>query len=254
MTTRDFLVLALTTLSGVVIAGCRRSALVSQTPSIARTPQRVVPDLTWMTSTPLGRFNPPVQERPPALQIPGKTTNSWKPQATERQWTSIVIHHTATSRGSVESIHQSHLNRRDTNGNRWKGIGYHFVIGNGNGMSDGEVEPTFRWREQLHGAHAGVARYNQQGIGIVLVGNFEEVPPTSAQLAAVKRLVATLKEAYGISAENVVGHSDIKATACPGRYFPMVQVSRSPSPAGFSGRRLGRNNTTLAELQRNPTP
>jgi N-acetyl-anhydromuramyl-L-alanine amidase AmpD len=118
-----------------------------------------------------------------------------------------VIHHTATSRGSVESIHEAHLQRKDKVGNAWLGIGYHFVIGNGNGMVDGAIESTFRWREQLHGAHAGGSEHNQHGIGIALVGNFEEEPPSPAQLAATKRLVAALKSEYRIKSDQVVAHT-----------------------------------------------
>jgi N-acetyl-anhydromuramyl-L-alanine amidase AmpD len=137
-----------------------------------------------------------------------------------------VIHHTASEAGSVESIHEAHIRRKDKDGNPWLGIGYHFVIGNGNGMGDGEIESTFRWKQQMHGAHAGDEQHNQHGIGISLVGNFDKHPPTTAQLASVKRLVSTLKIAYGISSGNVIGHAEIKATACPGKYFPMAEVSQ----------------------------
>jgi N-acetyl-anhydromuramyl-L-alanine amidase AmpD len=142
----------------------------------------------------------------------------WNAGVSAREWTAIVLHHTATGQGSVESIHESHLARQ------WLGIGYHFVIGNGHGMSDGEIEPTFRWRQQLHGAHAGHDEYNQHGIGIVLVGNFDEQPPTDAQLAAVKRLVADLQKQYDIDPERIIGHGDVKATACPGRLFPLDEI------------------------------
>jgi N-acetyl-anhydromuramyl-L-alanine amidase AmpD len=163
----------------------------------------------------------------PPSPLPLLSINPWKPSAPERKWQSIVIHHTATDRGDVASIHEAHLRRKDKSGNPWLGIGYHFVIGNGEGMDDGAIEPTFRWREQLHGAHAGGGEYNEYGIGIALVGNFEEHPPSPAQLAAIKRLVATLKANYGINSENVVAHSEVKATACPGKYFPMAEVSAS---------------------------
>ena len=159
--------------------------------------------------------------------LPVASGNPWKPSVPARNWKYIVIHHTATSRGSVESIHQTHRTRRDASGNRWIGIGYHFVIGNGDGMADGAIEPTFRWQQQLHGAHAGEGDYNDQGIGIALVGNFDEGPPSAAQLAAVKRLVGVLKVNYRITADNVGDHSEVKATACPGKFFPMDEVSRS---------------------------
>ncbi len=161
----------------------------------------------------------------PALSISNsKKQDEWKPTAKARSWKSIVIHHTATTRGSVESIHETHLKRKDSKGNHWLGIGYHFVIGNGNGMGDGEVQPTFRWREQMHGAHAGNRQHNQHGIGIALIGNFENEPPTDEQLTAVKGLVAHLKSTYGLTADDVIGHGDFKATACPGKLFPMEDV------------------------------
>lgn len=173
----------------------------------------------------------PVPSQPPAEQIPAEPIvprsltggaptldDVLKPTATARDWTAIVIHHTATERGNVESIHEAHIAKE------WLGIGYHFVIGNGNGMPDGEIEPTFRWREQLHGAHAGSDEYNQQGIGIALIGNFDQTPPTPAQLDAVKNLVGELKTQYEIDEERVIGHSEVKATACPGKLFPMEEV------------------------------
>lgn len=200
-------------------------------------PRQVVPPPASIGPRPVleppGRLTPkPLTPLPPKKQA----GNPWKPQAKAREWTSIVIHHTATSRGSVESIHASHLRRKDAAGNPWLGIGYHFVIGNGNGMGDGEIEPTFRWRKQLHGAHAGDRQHNQHGIGIALVGNFEKQPPSKAQLLAIKRLVSTLKREYAIPAKNVVGHNSFRATACPGRYFPLTEVAQSES-----GTLLGRN-------------
>ncbi|MFI4847850.1 N-acetylmuramoyl-L-alanine amidase [Gimesia chilikensis] len=165
----------------------------------------------------------PLFTTPPTIAI--EPSNPWKPEAEVRDWEYIVIHHTASSSGSVESIHELHSKKKDKSGNSWLGIGYHFVIGNGNGMPDGEIESTFRWREQMHGAHAGNNAYNQKGIGICLVGNFENEPPTDAQMAAVKKLVGVLKAEYNISSQNVQGHRDVKATACPGKYFPMSEVA-----------------------------
>lgn len=97
-----------------------------------------------------------------------------------KPWKYLVLHHTATTSGDVESIHQSHLKNKDRSGNRWLGIGYHFVIGNGDGMPDGEIAPTFRWHQQLPGAHAGNKEFNDCGIGIVLVGNFAKTTDRSS--------------------------------------------------------------------------
>ena len=163
--------------------------------------------------------------------------NLWKPDASLREWKYIVLHHTASNGGDVESIHESHLKNKDKNGNPWLGIGYHFVIGNGSGMSDGEIEPTFRWKQQLQGAHAGVADYNQHGIGIVLVGNFEDGSPSQAQLKSVKRLVRVLSRDHEIEATRIIGHGDVKPTECPGTHFPLGEIRDSVAGLAVEGHR-----------------
>lgn len=203
------------------LESCQRSTPVRVAP---QPPRLSIPAPTPTTPS----IVPPTTPVPTPTRIPTPSTtinNPWKPTTTARDWTAIVIHHTATDRGSVESIHEAHIARE------WLGIGYHFVIGNGNGMTDGAIEPTFRWREQLHGAHAGSDEYNQHGIGIALVGNFENHPPTAAQLAAIKRLVAVLKSEYEIDSERVIGHSEVKATACPGKQFPLQEVREATTAA-----------------------
>ncbi|MBA4032822.1 MAG: hypothetical protein C0478_18290 [Planctomyces sp.] len=154
------------------------------------------------------------------------TVANWAADAPLREWRYLVLHHTATATGDVDSIHQIHLRNKDRSGNRWLGIGYHFVIGNGAGMTDGEIAPTFRWHGQLHGAHAGAREFNDYGIGIVLVGNFAKKPPTAAQLSATKRLVSHLAKEFQIDSSHIIGHGAVKATECPGRHFPMDDVRK----------------------------
>ncbi len=137
-----------------------------------------------------------------------------------REWKYIVLHHTATETGDVQSIDAAHKLRKDADGNPWRGIGYHFLIGNGHGMKDGEVTSTFRWLDQSDGAHAGNSQYNSQGIGICLVGNFEDAPPTPAQLKSLRELMVTLRADCRIGYDGIVRHTDIKQTACPGKQFP----------------------------------
>lgn len=146
----------------------------------------------------------------------------------ERSWKFIVLHHSATRSGSLEAIDAEHRQRLDANGARWLGIGYHFVIGNGQGMADGQVQPTFRWREQLQGAHAGSAAHNELGIGICLIGNFEEAGPTPAQSAALAYLIEQLSKMYSLQRDQILRHGDLKATACPGKLFRMEFTHSSP--------------------------
>jgi hypothetical protein len=219
--------------TGIVgwICGCTQSASTPAPSSVSRGRSVAVP-----ASSPDQTATPTLLTQsalPLANQIPGQdivrvatrnAANPWKPATKSRGWKHIVLHHTAADRGSLESIHEAHLRRRDSNGNPWLGIGYHFVIGNGRGMKDGAIEPSFRWRQQLHGAHAGKVDYNQSGIGICLVGNFEKYAPTKAQLNSVRRLIGHLQSTYKIHAKNVIGHGDLKQTACPGRHFSIAKV------------------------------
>jgi len=175
----------------------------------------------WMISrgAASGLFN-----RKPTLPQP-----AFLPDAPHEPWKYLVLHHSGTTSGSVQSIHNQHIRRRDSSGNPWKGIGYHFVIGNGHGMQDGAVESTFRWKQQLHGAHAGNALYNARGIGNCLIGNFENAPPTPAQLSSLQSLLNSLCSRCQIDPRDIVGHSAVRRTACPGRLFPLQKIRQSVS-------------------------
>src|SRR5262252_9271048 len=59
---------------------------------------------------------------------------------------SIVLHHSATHGGSATAFERNHRPRLG-------GLAYHFVIGNGSGTADGEVETGYRWRDQIPGPH-----------------------------------------------------------------------------------------------------
>jgi N-acetyl-anhydromuramyl-L-alanine amidase AmpD len=138
-----------------------------------------------------------------------------------RRWHYIVIHHTATVGATLESLDQGHRERGFVSG-----IAYHFVINNGRtpGTIDGQISPTPRWIEQLDGAHTKVKdhpEFNTEGIGICLVGNFEQTEPTPAQMAALEILTLALRDRYEVPLERIVGHGEVKNTQCPGRKFPM---------------------------------
>jgi N-acetyl-anhydromuramyl-L-alanine amidase AmpD len=138
------------------------------------------------------------------------------------RWKYIVIHHTATDVGKAYLIHRTHLDR-----GFWNGLGYHFLIDNGSlGKGDGQIEAAPRWIKQQSGAHCNSGGMNEKGIGIALVGNFNEEPPTGKQLQALTDLVKTLSHYYHIPAANIVGHRDAPGanTECPGKRFPMANI------------------------------
>ncbi|HYG73842.1 MAG TPA: peptidoglycan recognition family protein [Planctomycetota bacterium] len=145
------------------------------------------------------------------------------PGAAPREWKYIVIHHSGTQRGSAQSFDQYHRYQRKWTG----GLGYHFVVGNGTDQGDGVIVAGPRWKTQEPGAHANSSDYNEHGIGICLVGNFDEQPPTLAQLAATRALILKLCADYNIPTNQVVGHNAIRrggSTACPGKYLSIQQL------------------------------
>jgi len=157
--------------------------------------------------------------RAPLMRMPDEPVESitadpsWDVTIT-REWRHIVVHHSASLNGSAGAFDKAHRERG------WDGLGYHFVIGNGSLSGDGEVEVGYRWRKQMQGAHAGNAEYNQAGIGICLVGDFEHGQrPSGRQMASLRRLTRYLQVKTGVPTSEVIGHGNVpgKSTECPGK-------------------------------------
>jgi N-acetylmuramoyl-L-alanine amidase len=165
----------------------------------------------------------PVKPTPP-VKVPVASAGpaEWKPKAPARPWKYIVVHHSDTSTGGAERFGKFHKDKG------WDELGYHFVIGNGTETTDGQVEVGPRWPKQKWGAHTKTAdnRYNDFGVGICLVGNFQDSRPTSQQMQSLAKLVAYLQKTYKIPSQNIIGHRDAKATECPGRLMDIAQVRR----------------------------
>ncbi|MCW5776252.1 MAG: N-acetylmuramoyl-L-alanine amidase [Phycisphaeraceae bacterium] len=133
------------------------------------------------------------------------------------RWQGIVIEQSGSPFGTAASIDQEHKARN------LRGLGYHFVIGNGNGLSDGEIHVGYRWLEQQAGAHTGgpdADWYNQHAIGICLVGNGDRRSFTDAQMSRLVELVGVLARDLGIPPERIVFASDVSPSGGPGRLFP----------------------------------
>ena len=160
---------------------------------------------------------PVVSPAAPETRVP----SAWLPRAAARPWQYIVIHHSATHTGGAERFDDEHRDKG------WDELGYHFVVGNGSDTPDGAVEVGSRWSKQKHGAHAKTAdnRFNELGIGVCLVGNFDDESPSRRQMHALTVLVGHLMAEYNIPASRVIGHGDTKPTACPGAHLHAEMAS-----------------------------
>mgnify|MGYP003375355622 CR=1 FL=1 len=197
-------------LRAAVAGEARQQALLAKAP-----PPVLVPVVA------VAKAPAPVVLAPPPTPASRPTAGgdaSWVPTVSERSWKYVVIHHSDDREGCCAKYDAVHRDKGWENG-----CGYHFVIGNGTQSGDGEIEPGPRWSRQIQGAHAKTAdnRYNEMGVGIVLVGDFERGGrPTARQYESLVRLTRWLMTRYAIPSGEVLRHQDCKATACPGRNFP----------------------------------
>jgi len=153
------------------------------------------------------------------------------------QWKSIVIHHSATPAGDSVTLNRQHTSAG------LSGLGYHFVIGNGQGLGDGLVEVGYRWNRQLPGAHvaatgtgggkpgigqvglskADADQFNRNSIGICLIGNGNRRNFTDRQINELVAVVRALQEKLAIPSSAVYLHSDLAKVDSPGAFFPMAE-------------------------------
>ena len=141
--------------------------------------------------------------------------------AQAQQWKYIFIHQSKTLSGNASTL-----------GQRTNGLGDHFLIGNGEGTFDGEVQFSQRWSRQAAALPpAGADKIDPACISICLVGDFDSTLPTPTQMRRLSQLVTLLQSRLGIPAENVILTSQNTATsASAGKYFPATAFRETLLP------------------------
>ena len=135
-----------------------------------------------------------------------------KPVASNR-WKYIFIHHSQTTSGSAETLAADVADP--------KGMADHFVIGNGEGCTDGAVQYGARWNEQGPAGKArDVDRMDPNCISICLIGDFDRSFPTPTQMKTLGQLVDVLQRRLHIDREHVWIVDVKNSPAGSGRYFP----------------------------------
>ena len=118
----------------------------------------------------------------------------------------VVIHHTAGNEQNAEQLRAAFKSRFGVDY-----IGYHVAI-----FPDGSWVSDLTYEQQ--GIHNNGGRLNNtNSVGISLAGNFETSEPTQAQMNTLNIKLREVVTRYNIPQQNVVGHRDMKATACPGK-------------------------------------
>ncbi|MBV8487850.1 MAG: N-acetylmuramoyl-L-alanine amidase [Planctomycetaceae bacterium] len=188
-----------------------------------------------------------LQERLSEYFVDGAASDLFYPNKADRPWRYVVLHHSASATGSYSQIDADH---RKVLG--YDGCGYHFVIGNGTGSGDGQIEVAQRWINQKHGVHCRNAKnadIDEYSIGICFIGDLDKEPPTPRQLAAAKLLLAYLSKRYEIPRGRIDTHAHLAATptVCPGKRFPADALQGSiPRSASAGGRSASSGTARLA--------
>lgn len=132
-------------------------------------------------------------------------------------WSGILIHHSKTPGGNRLSLADPESGEKD-----------HFVIGNGQGALDGEIQISSRWRLQTGALPpTGSTGMDRRCISICVVGDFDKTRPTELQMDRLIRLVRALQTRLGIPAERVWMLSDRPTAAGIGSGFPYHRVTSS---------------------------
>lgn len=129
------------------------------------------------------------------------------------KWKYLFVHHSRTPAGNASLLATDELGCPD-----------HFIIGNGEGAIDGEIQLSRRWAQQLPaGAVSGVDRMDPACISICLVGDFDQTSPSPNQNLRLAQLVSTLQRRLNLKAEQVLMLDGQPSPAGVGRNFPAAQ-------------------------------
>ncbi|MHC4994466.1 MAG: peptidoglycan recognition protein family protein [Planctomycetota bacterium] len=125
----------------------------------------------------------------------------------------ITIHHEGSPALVNFTDQQSTANRLEQirnyhrHSNGWADIGYHYIIDRAGRVWEGR---SLRYQ----GAH--VKNNNENNIGVMVLGNFNQQHASGPQLASLQRSVQDLSQKYRVSTGRIFTHREIGATSCPG--------------------------------------
>ena len=122
----------------------------------------------------------------------------------------IILHHYHNTWMTPHDVHRLHL------GMGWPGIGYNVVVDLAGPIWEGRG---------LHMVGTHTAGYNATTLGIGCQGRFHDhttVMP-DAQFESVVWLIRECRKIFGDIP--ILGHRDKNRTACPGKFFPLEQIS-----------------------------
>jgi hypothetical protein len=133
------------------------------------------------------------------------------------RWRYIYVHQSATPGGDAVTLSQGSDGTAP--------FADHFVVGNGDGCVDGEIQMTQAWNHQeaIRTPPPG-AKLSAACVSICLVGDFSHTRPTAAQMRRLGQLINALQSRFGIPAGAVFAHPTVDTAAGAGHAFPTAEL------------------------------
>ena len=117
-----------------------------------------------------------------------------------RRWSQIEIDYSGTESGNIEQL--ASLSNADSP----EHVNYHFIICNGNGGRDGQIQATEKWERQSSGLPlVGTVdeTTTDQTIYICVIADGEVVPQTDFQIKRTEALVEELSRKFNIQPDSI---------------------------------------------------
>lgn len=132
-----------------------------------------------------------------------KAVSSMAAQSLNR-WNCIEIYYSDTKAGNLEQL--ASLSGLDSS----EDLNCHFVICNGLGADDGQIQHTEKWQRQWSIVPGRTWYGSSQTIRICVIADEETAPPTNLQIKRAEALVEVLSRKFNISPDYIYYTSDWK--------------------------------------------
>lgn len=129
-------------------------------------------------------------------------------------WTPVTFSDFRRTAERIEHDRHVHVDHRG-----WGDIGYHYIIDRDGRLWEGRSI-------EYQGAH--VAGHNENNIGIMCLGNFDQQRPTDRQFDALVDTLRKLRARHNVPVSRIYTHQELSPSACPGTNLQprMVELRR----------------------------
>lgn len=145
------------------------------------------------------------------------------------EWRYIIIHDSFGVTGSDRELNEAWDAEYNRKGLAKSGHGYHFVINDEFGLSDGRIQITPKWSNQRFGSFIdaeGADNWNRIAIGVCVMGDAGSAPFSTAQTDSLVELVKELQTKLNIPRENVIVQVGHGSSPAPATYFNYAEFRR----------------------------